>query len=84
MNRGKRSQSLSERIEAEMLTTEQAAEMLDVTRARVLVLIAGRKGKAPLSPQIPATVFGQAWMIHREDLLAFAAIDRPAHRPRKK
>lgn len=56
-----------------MLTTEQAAERLGITPARVRVLI--REGR------LPAQSFGRAHMIREEDLKLVA--DRKPGRPRK-
>ena len=56
-----------------MLTTEQAAEWLGVTPARVRVLI--REGR------LPAQNFGRAYMISEVDLKLVA--DRKPGRPRK-
>jgi excisionase family DNA binding protein len=56
-----------------MLTTEQAAERLGVTPARVRVLI--REGR------LPAQSFGRAHMINEDDLNLVA--DRKPGRPRK-
>ena len=56
-----------------MLTTEQAAERLGITPARVRVLI--REGR------LPAQNFGHAHMINEDDLKLVA--DRKPGRPRK-
>lgn len=56
-----------------MLTTEQAADRLGVTPARVRVLI--REGR------LPAQSFGRAHMINEDDLKLVE--DRKPGRPRK-
>lgn len=62
----------------DLITTEQAAEILSITRRRVQALIkAGR---------LPAQRLGYAWLIKREDLAA-VTIRKPGNhtgRPRTK
>jgi excisionase family DNA binding protein len=61
------------------LTTQQAAEIIGVTRVRVIQFCQ--------SGQLPATKPGRDWQIKRSDVEAFAARERPggypAGRPRK-
>jgi len=58
-----------------MLTTNEAAEQLGVTRRRVLAFItAGR---------LPANKCGRDWFVHESDLAAFAAKPRKPGKPRK-
>jgi excisionase family DNA binding protein len=54
-----------------MISTQQAADKLGVTRRRVLAMIAAK--------QIPADRFGNAWMIDEKNLKLVA--DRKPGRP---
>ena len=59
---------------AKLLTVTQAAARLGISRQRVCSLLAAGR--------LPATRFGQAWMITEEDLAAFVRL--PRGRPAKK
>ena len=56
-----------------LLTATEAAKALGVSRQRICYLLAAGR--------LPATRFGQAWMIREEDLRAFVRL--PRGRPAK-
>lgn len=57
-----------------LLTTEEAAAQLGVNNSRVRQLI--------LSKRLPATKFGNVWMIEEKDLV-LVADRKPTGRPKK-
>ena len=62
-------------MSSRLLTTPQAAALMD--RDPSLVRRLARAGRLPAIKQ------GRDWLYKREDLEAFARIDRPCGRPRK-
>lgn len=56
-----------------LLTATEAAKALGVSRQRICYLLAAGR--------LPATRFGQAWVIREADLAAFTR--KPGGRPRK-
>lgn len=59
--------------ETGFVTTDDAAEMLDVTARRVRQFI--DEGR------LPAQKIGRQWIIKREDVLSFAVLQRNVGRP---
>lgn len=57
-----------------MLTTLEAADRLNLSRSRVLALIA--------QGQLPAQKFGRDWMIEESDI-ELVKVRRPIGRPRR-
>jgi excisionase family DNA binding protein len=58
-----------------LLSMRQAAAILGVTRARVQVLVK--------SGRLPAIRVDTFYVLEEDDVQAFAALERPAHRPKK-
>jgi hypothetical protein len=61
----------------DLLTTEQVAVELGITRRRVQALIRGTRGSAP---RLPAQQIGHAFVVRRGDIDQVR--DRPVGRPR--